>query len=55
MTATLTVTQNDDACSRLVILQEELGVVRCQILQLYSNRQRPLQEGKSSTSKQTER
>ncbi|XP_071353837.1 rho guanine nucleotide exchange factor 33 isoform X2 [Trachinotus anak] len=35
-------------------LREELGVMRCQILQLYSNRQRPPQDGKSSTSKQRE-
>ncbi|KAM3594618.1 uncharacterized protein V6R79_010939 [Siganus canaliculatus] len=35
-------------------LREELGVMQCQILQLYSNRQRPLQEGKSSTAKQRE-
>ncbi|KAI3367149.1 hypothetical protein L3Q82_008208 [Scortum barcoo] len=35
-------------------LKEELGVMRCQILQLYSNRQRPLQDGKSSTSKPRE-
>ncbi|KAE8290256.1 hypothetical protein D5F01_LYC11978 [Larimichthys crocea] len=35
-------------------LREELGVMRCQILQLYSNRQRPLQDAKSSTSKQRE-
>ncbi|XP_070834639.1 uncharacterized protein [Chaetodon trifascialis] len=35
-------------------LKEELGVMQCQILQLYSNRQRPLQDGKTSTSKQRE-
>ncbi|XP_056248932.1 uncharacterized protein LOC130179856 isoform X2 [Seriola aureovittata] len=35
-------------------LREELGVMRCQVLQLYSNRQRPQQDGKSSTSKQRE-
>ncbi|XP_026161108.2 uncharacterized protein LOC113129369 [Mastacembelus armatus] len=35
-------------------LREELGVMRCQILQLYSNRQRLQQEEKSSTSKQRE-
>ncbi|XP_067335339.1 rho guanine nucleotide exchange factor 33 isoform X1 [Channa argus] len=35
-------------------LREELGVMRCQILQLYSNRQRPRQDGKSSTCKQKE-
>ncbi|CAJ1074818.1 rho guanine nucleotide exchange factor 33 isoform X1 [Xyrichtys novacula] len=33
-------------------LREELGVMQCQILQLYSNKQRPLQDGKSSTCKQ---
>ncbi|XP_035024901.2 uncharacterized protein LOC118116999 [Hippoglossus stenolepis] len=33
-------------------LREELGVMQCQILQLYSHRQRPQQDGKSSTSKQ---
>ncbi|CAB1418542.1 unnamed protein product [Pleuronectes platessa] len=33
-------------------LREELGVMQCQILQLYSHRQRPQQEGKSSISKQ---
>lgn len=36
-------------------LQEELGVMRCQILQLYSNKQRPLQDAKSSTLKQKKR
>ncbi|KAF7654495.1 hypothetical protein LDENG_00069050 [Lucifuga dentata] len=36
-------------------LKEELGVMRCQVLQLYSNnRQRPQQDGKGSTSKQRE-
>ncbi|XP_059208956.1 rho guanine nucleotide exchange factor 33 [Centropristis striata] len=37
-------------------LREELGVMRCQILQLYSNRQRPAgqQDAKSSTSKPRE-
>ncbi|XP_029349254.1 rho guanine nucleotide exchange factor 33 isoform X2 [Echeneis naucrates] len=35
-------------------LKEELGVMRCQVLQLYSNRQRPQEDGKSSTSKQRE-
>ncbi|XP_047466717.1 uncharacterized protein LOC125023462 isoform X2 [Mugil cephalus] len=29
-------------------LREELGVMRCQIVQLYSNRNRPQQDGKSS-------
>lgn len=38
-----------------LFLQEELGVMRCQILQLYSNKQRPLQEAKSSTLKQRKR
>ncbi|XP_075879473.1 uncharacterized protein LOC142886315 isoform X2 [Nelusetta ayraudi] len=33
-------------------LREELGVMQCQILQLYSNKQRPLQDAKSSTLKQ---
>ncbi|XP_034531225.1 uncharacterized protein LOC117806401 [Notolabrus celidotus] len=33
-------------------LREELGVMQCQILQLYSNKQRPLQDLKTSTSKQ---
>ncbi|XP_026195200.1 uncharacterized protein LOC113147990 isoform X2 [Anabas testudineus] len=33
-------------------LREELGVMRCQIVQLYSNRQRPQQDGKSFPSKQ---
>nr|XP_020478593.1 uncharacterized protein LOC109973390 isoform X3 [Monopterus albus] len=33
-------------------LREELGVMRCQILQLYSNRQRPQQDERSSTAKQ---
>ncbi|XP_019953501.2 rho guanine nucleotide exchange factor 33 [Paralichthys olivaceus] len=33
-------------------LREELSVMQCQILQLYSHRQRPQQDGKSSTSKQ---
>ncbi|XP_042356334.1 uncharacterized protein LOC121953355 isoform X1 [Plectropomus leopardus] len=32
-------------------LREELGVMQCQIVQLYSNRQRPQQDAKSSTSK----
>ncbi|XP_060890076.1 uncharacterized protein si:ch211-67f24.7 isoform X2 [Labrus mixtus] len=32
-------------------LREELGVMQCQILQLYSHKQRPLQDAKSSTSK----
>lgn len=35
-------------------LREELSVMRCQIVQLYSNRHRPQQDGKSSTSKQRE-
>ncbi|XP_031703241.1 uncharacterized protein LOC116383482 [Anarrhichthys ocellatus] len=35
-------------------LREELGVMGGQILQLYSNRQRPQQDGKSSTSKHRE-
>ncbi|XP_068437256.1 rho guanine nucleotide exchange factor 33 [Clinocottus analis] len=35
-------------------LREELGGMRCQILQLYSNRQRPQQDGKSCTSKHRE-
>ncbi|XP_041669262.1 uncharacterized protein LOC121526658 isoform X2 [Cheilinus undulatus] len=35
-------------------LREELGVMQCQILQLYSHKQRPLQEGKSSTPKHRE-
>ncbi|XP_074516515.1 uncharacterized protein LOC141783235 isoform X2 [Sebastes fasciatus] len=35
-------------------LKEELGVMRCQVLQLYSNKQRPQQDGKSSTSKHRE-
>ncbi|KAK2826607.1 hypothetical protein Q5P01_020821 [Channa striata] len=35
-------------------LREELGVMRCQILQLYSNRQRPQQDAKSSARKQKE-
>ncbi|XP_044231969.1 rho guanine nucleotide exchange factor 33-like [Thunnus albacares] len=36
-------------------LREELGVMQCQVLQLYSNRQRPREDGKSSMSKQRER
>ncbi|KAM9707303.1 uncharacterized protein ACNS7B_024697 isoform 1-T1 [Menidia menidia] len=36
-------------------LREELGVMRCQVVQLYSNRQsRPQQDGKSSSAKQTQ-
>lgn len=35
-------------------LREELGVMQCQVLQLYSNRQRPREDGKSSMSKQRE-
>ncbi|MEQ2230620.1 hypothetical protein ILYODFUR_031326, partial [Ilyodon furcidens] len=36
-------------------LREELGVLRCQIVQLYSNKRGPEQEGKSSKlSKQRE-
>lgn len=45
----------DESSHRRVVLQEELGVMQCQILQLYSNRQRPLQEGKSSSSKHRDR
>ncbi|XP_028995191.1 uncharacterized protein LOC114848649 isoform X2 [Betta splendens] len=33
-------------------LREELAVMRCQVLQLYSNKQRPQPEVKASTSKQ---
>ncbi|KAM6912200.1 uncharacterized protein FYW49_010706 [Xenentodon cancila] len=37
-------------------LREELGVVRCQIVQLYSNRpSRPQEDGESSTPKQRQR
>ncbi|XP_074548311.1 uncharacterized protein LOC141806602 isoform X2 [Halichoeres trimaculatus] len=35
-------------------LREELGVMQCQILQLYSNKQRPLQDVKSTATKQRE-
>lgn len=45
----------NESTHRRVVLQEELGVMQCQILQLYSNRQRPLQEGKSSSSKHRDR
>lgn len=38
-----------------VVSQEELSVMRCQVVQLYSNRQRPQQDTKSSTSKPKER
>ena len=48
-------TFGDSFTQHVVILQEELAVMRCQILQLYSNRPRPQQEVKSSTSKHRER